>query len=1051
MPVFGGTPSTGDGGGGGGSIDAAGVVSGTFAPERFGISTIGPTKLTFEAATVPQLGQAILTMQPLDPDLTAFAGLNPSENDMLIRQAGAWKALKIEDAKILLGVGSGGSNRPTSLVALDGGLTSRTASPTRIVFTGSSTTAGSNASAPAKRWVNQFMSFLQTTYPSGTNSETVTAASTSADFTLSNSVGVQGLNAGEGSTTSATFLTTAEMDKISAADPSAIFYMIGSNDFRTNRSIATFKADLQSKIDYLKTKLTRKPCSHIIVAAYEPWDITGTVPWINYVNAMKEIADADTNRNFFVNLNPLYISYMIPGAKGAPSGAGAPDTDPFGLISSDKLHQNDKGHEQMARWVYQAVMGVPAPTAIVTPPGNGTAAPVTDNFSRTNTSSLQAATSGQTWSTNTGTTWQTDGSVAFMSAGANGLATIACGYADVTFAAKVRRPTTGTCGIRVRQTEGANTGMALYYSSSDNVIYLSTVINNTISSKDSIPIPAGIAVGDYATLTLSANGPEIIGYVNGERMLSTTLSTADMNALPGTSIALRQTAAGIGAGAFDDIDAKAYQIIVPPAAGTTANDAFNRASSTTSMGVADSGQTWTSGNAATWGISPDGKAYMVALNGATGGALALLPVGLTDVDFTAEFLRPSSTAFTGIAVRATGMSSRIAVYVDVAANQLVLSTVENNTNSARDTEPLPTSSVPVGSVMKVRLTVIGAQVNAYLNNAATPTLTWTLTGTQLTGITGTDIGLRQNSSGVANGSFDNLVVLNAGTSGPEAPIDTAAFPTTDLPGWKLQWRNDFNITFPLGQAKATYGSDLFGYDWGTDTSDWGIYNSDKTITGIAGNVDGANGVLQIEAYYNATDDQYWQGAITPPGPTVNGTQQWGQLSGRYSIRMRCIENVKGTYTRRDGTIGNDTGIKFVALNWPAINPGMVDPKGVTVIDGWDYGEINFPEGNTAGTVEGFSHFATGSAGNRSHDNALQFAVGEIFGAWHTYTVEWIAGVSVKYFLDGVQKAQAPASGVPYVKMYWSIRTETWLDRGIAPPKVGHTKAQIDWAASYTKV
>ena len=62
------------------------------------------------------------------------------------------------------------------------------------------------------------------------------------------------------------------------------------------------------------------------------------------------------------------------------------------------------------------------------------------------------------------------------------------------------------------------------------------------------------------------------------------------------------------------------------------------------------------------------------------------------------------------------MTSRVAAYVDVAANQLVISTVEGGTNTVRATVAFPTSQVDVGVVMKLRMTVIGTQVNVYLND-----------------------------------------------------------------------------------------------------------------------------------------------------------------------------------------------------------------------------------------------------------------------------------------------------------------------------------------------
>lgn len=1022
---------------------ATNLTTGTLAAARIADGSLPTTKLAVAVVSQATMDAAIATRQPLDADLTTIAAFAPSSGDMLVGGVGSWTKQTLDQVRALLGTGTA-TNRPAPLVTLDGALTSRATTPARIVFAGSSTTAGGNASAPAKRWVNLFMRWLQNAYPGGT-SEPPTLADINGNFgTITPLSGVQGFNIGESSTTSANYLTDTESQTIASLDPSVIFHMAGGNDWRNGVAIATFEANMRSRIAYIRARTTRRPCTHILVNPYESWSLTGPIAWAEYGLAMARIAADFPADVFYVDLNPRYIAFKIPGAKGT---SGTVDTDPNNLISSDKLHQNDAGHEQMARWIYQDVMGVP-PTLTATPTtgggGTGTAGVVTDNFNRTSTTTLGAAQTGQTWSVN-GTAWQTDGSVAFLSSGTNGLATIACGYSDVSFSCKVRRPASGTTGIRVRQSEGVNTGLAFYFDSAASLIVLSTVINGTITSKDSLAIPAGVAVGDYATLVLSANGTEAIGYVNGTRTLSATLSASDMTSLPGTSVGLRQTVAGITAGAFDDVSADAVTVALPPSA-TAITDTFSRAASTTSLGVTDTGQAYTQATTAIWGVSAAGKGYMVSLNGASGG-IATLPAAASDVDFTADLVRPSS-GFSGIRVRVTGGSSCIAANFDAAGNVLVIATVEASTSTTRASLAVPTTTIAAGAAIKLRLTAVGSVVNLYLNDASTPTLTYTLTGTQITGITGTDVALRQTIAGTGNGSFDNLTVLNLATA-----ADPAVFPTGDITGWKLEWANDFNTTFAKGAAKTTYGSALFGYDGGTDTSRWGTYNSDKTVSGVAGAIaGGGQGYLNIKPYWDATDARYYIVAITPPPPTATTGSNWGQLSGRYSIRMRMINVVKGSYTAADGTTKTDAGFKVAYLNWPAINAGAVDPKGVTVIDPWDYGEFNWPEGQIGSSPEAFAHFATGSAGSRNHGNAMAYQPGNIDATqWHTYTIEWVSGVSLRFFLDGALVAQAPASAIPYVKMYWSLQTETWLTTSIAPPKTGTGDLQVDWAASYTKV
>jgi hypothetical protein len=838
-----------------------------------------------------------------------------------------------------------------------------------------------------------------------------------------------------------------------ALGPSVVYIMVGSNDFRTNRNPVTYYTDLKNRIAYMRTKQTR-PCVYVLINAYEPWDLTGrTYAFSEYGAKMNQLATeagSTTKDVYYVDLNPKYVEFMIPGSKGTPGGSDA-FTDPFGLISSDKLHQNDKGHEQMARWVFEAMTGFVPGSAPETPGSSETADDITDTFARTSATSLQTSVSGQTWNAAAGI-WGTDGNGAYLvdlNGTTGGVATIASGYIDVIGSADVKYTTGSYNGVRVRA-KGAGLGLGLYFDPSGKV-GINTVINGQSSTKVTVPLPAGITNGTVANLKLSAIGKQLVGYVNGVAVagLTWTLSDADYATINGTDFALRQLASSATNGTFDNV-VVTQAVITPPPNPYLAADSFGRTASTTVVGVADTGQTWTSATAALWGITAAGNAYLSNLNGATGGILNL-PVGAADVDITVEFPRPAS-GFTGIAGRATGAASRIASYVDVSANRLCISTVESGNNVERAYMAFPTSLVAVGANMKLRLVIQGTSVNAYLNDSTTASVTYTLTGTQITGITGTDVSLRQTIAGAANGSFDNLTVRAPGSSAPTT--NNAIMPTGDVVSsgrtWKYEYGQDFLTAAPLGTVKQVYGWDLFGYDGGQDTSKWGTYNSVKTCSAHT-DVPSANGVLRVHPYWDATDQKYYIAALTTPGLIRNGVESWGQLYGRYSVRVRFQNVVRGSYIASDGSTKTDSGFKIAFLLWPALNAGKVDSKGVTIILAWDYGELNWPEGPLHSTgLEAYAHFATGSAGSRNHGNAMAYKGNADPTQWHTYTKEWTP-TNVLYFLDGVQVASAPPSGVPYEKMFEALQIETWLDKGTAPPKGGTGDVEIDWTCFWSYV
>jgi hypothetical protein len=272
----------------------------------------------------------------------------------------------------------------------------------------------------------------------------------------------------------------------------------------------------------------------------------------------------------------------------------------------------------------------------------------------------------------------------------------------------------------------------------------------------------------------------------------------------------------------------------------------------------------------------------------------------------------------------------------------------------------------------------------------------------------------------------------AKTTAGGTQFDPAAFPTGDVPGFVYMGGEDFTTNAALGTAGTTYPM-LTGYDYGEDTSknlgrpvgQRGIYRSSKTATVN-------NSILSMNLHYDSVDAKYYICAITPDfsPPT------WGQLYGKWAVRFRFdpATVVGGSY-------------KVAYLLWPALtaNGSNVDSNGTVIIDPWDYGEIDWPEGTDK--VAGFIHVATGSAGSRSHGNALAYQPNTYdLTDWHTYSIEWIPG-QVQFLLDGVVVATHTGSGVPFEKMFWALQAETWLSS--TAPDITYTRtAQVDWIAQW---
>jgi lysophospholipase L1-like esterase len=227
------------------------------------------------------------------------------------------------------------------------------------VFAGSSTTAGSNATTTANRYVNRLVSLFQAAYPAIGGSESTVVNSTTATLgTLSTAGGVHGYNVGESSTTSANYLDATERTNVGNANPRVVVHMIGANDYGNNTDPATVKANVLTVINDLKSKIAG-PCVQLIVHSYARPDVTTpTYPWAQYGLKLKEIADADPDNVAFLDISEAYRVANIAGS------------DPLNLIDTDLLHQTDDGHAAMADLIWNG-LGFQALRAAAATGGSG--------------------------------------------------------------------------------------------------------------------------------------------------------------------------------------------------------------------------------------------------------------------------------------------------------------------------------------------------------------------------------------------------------------------------------------------------------------------------------------------------------------------------------------------------------------------------------------------------------------------------------------------------------------------------------------------------------
>lgn len=422
-------------------------------------------------------------------------------------------------------VWTGSAWATSALQTLQTGLSLSASAACPIVFTGSSTTFGNNATNSDKRFVNQLTASLQKQYPSGLGTETSVPHSTSATFTNRTFAGVHGYNAGRGATTSADYLTATHRTNIAALNPKAIFHMIGANDYGTNVDPATFKANLAASVADLKTKLTQ-PCVQVLVRGHQRQDVTGTFPWSAYGNAMFEIAAADPSNVVYIDLNAEFVAVGIPGA------------DPSNYLDADNLHLTDAGHSYLADKLWSVLVGGTRPAAPIV----YGATVLSDTFTRANsTTSAGVATTGQTWTTESGV-WGINTNQLYAPT-APGNVIINSGVTNFYIASNFTFTNNG--GMLFRHADASNRwGLFLDLTQRRVQLYKVSGGINVVIQETGDNVVTGSTT---YLLEVVVFGDLIIGYVDGIEYIRYTMTEAEFAASQArTNVGFRQTVASTG-------------------------------------------------------------------------------------------------------------------------------------------------------------------------------------------------------------------------------------------------------------------------------------------------------------------------------------------------------------------------------------------------------------------------------------------------------------------------------------------------------------------------
>lgn len=368
----------------------------------------------------------------------------------------------------------------------------------RVVFLGSSTTQGLNATSAGRRYVNRLIARMQAAFPCGLDGWEHPVYALSA--TLNGLPGVAGFNGGVGGTFASNYVGSTPLAQIIAMAPDIVIHMIGSNDYFLGVNPTDYEAAVEAAITSIDTGLTVPP-AHILVHSYQRGDVTGTYPWADYGKALLAIT-VDRPNVTFVDASALFGAALVP----------TPDT--FDILDTDLIHGTDSSHSLLAARIAEAI-GVPP--AYPLPPTY-----VRDPFNRVD-GALGTAPSGQAWSVVSGAAAIASKKAAFSTAGT---ALIESAFGDVDVSALVTAGSGSRAGVVFRAVDDANRWYASVDPTGGNVELWATQTGGTVNVAT---VAAGIAAGGTYHLRAVAVGTAIRVYVNGISKISvsnTLLQTA---------------------------------------------------------------------------------------------------------------------------------------------------------------------------------------------------------------------------------------------------------------------------------------------------------------------------------------------------------------------------------------------------------------------------------------------------------------------------------------------------------------------------------------------
>jgi hypothetical protein len=219
--------------------------------------------------------------------------------------------------------------------------------------------------------------------------------------------------------------------------------------------------------------------------------------------------------------------------------------------------------------------------------------------------------------------------------------------------------------------------------------------------------------------------------------------------------------------------------------------------------------------------------------------------------------------------------------------------------------------------------------------------------------------------------------------------------------WVPVFNEDFDTTAALGQFRNTYVNRFHLNNEG----EGGKYFGDQTVTA-------QNSLMDVYFHHINGADAGFAGRFLNP----NG--EWAFKGGRFDIRYRVT--------------GSPEGYGAAFMLWPQSEI-------------WGEGEIDYPEGELTSS-QGLNQHALGS-----NPGSKTLMAGNVanWSDWHTASIEWVPGVSMRYYMDDkLVGTEINPSNVPTTEHAWIIQAAANNESVDGAPDSSSGHLQIDWAVAY---